>query len=309
MVTKVPHTECMKNNGELAGLLRAWRNRLSPAAVGLPGGSRRTAGLRREELAMLAGLSVDYVVRLEQGRSARPSEQVAASLARVLQLSETERDQLFIAAGLPASLPDAASTLIPASVQRLLIRLADAALAVYSASWDLLTSNAAWTALLGPAPQSYNLIVAQFTGAAPPVITTAEHTERFERALVSDLRVALLRHPNDPAVRSVRERLRGNARFDLLWDEATLTQHHSEAKTFMHPLIGAITVDCDVLTIAGTDLRIVTYTAAPDTEDASRFALARAIGAQDVSEWNRENGQSGSDAHAAGAPNHWSPSS
>jgi len=77
----------------------------------------------------------------------------------------------------------------------------------------------------------------------------------------------------------------------------------------MHPLIGAITVDCDVLTIAGTDLRIVTYTAAPDTEDASRFALARAIGAQDVSEWNRENGQSGSDAHAAGAPNHWSPSS
>ena len=88
--------------GDLAGLLRAWRDRLQPEAVGFPVGQRRTRGLRREEVALLAGLSVDYLVRLEQGRAARPSAQVVASLARVLQLSDPERDELYAAAGLAA---------------------------------------------------------------------------------------------------------------------------------------------------------------------------------------------------------------
>lgn len=275
----------MATNRELAGLLRAWRNRLSPAAVGLPTGTRRTNGLRREELAMMAGLSVDYVVRLEQGRSEHPSEQVISALARVLQLSELERDQLFVAAGLPAPLPTAVPTLIPASVQRLLMRLSDAAIGVYSAHWTLLTANDAWTSLLGSAPRNFNLIVAQFTGTAPSVITSPGHTERFERALVSDLRVALLRYPDDSTVQAVKEQLRDNERFNRIWDEATLTYHHSDAKTFTHPLVGPITVDCDILTVTGTDLRIVTYTAAPDTEDASRFDLVRAIGTRELAQW------------------------
>ncbi|MCS5716076.1 helix-turn-helix domain-containing protein [Herbiconiux sp. CPCC 205716] len=93
--------------GELGELLRTWRDRLSPLDVGLPAGdTRRAAGLRREELAMLAGLSVDYVVRLEQGRARRPSAQVAAALARTLQLSDAERDHLYVVAGLlPPSAP------------------------------------------------------------------------------------------------------------------------------------------------------------------------------------------------------------
>ncbi|MEP6560499.1 MAG: helix-turn-helix transcriptional regulator, partial [Nakamurella sp.] len=88
-------------HGDLGALIRSWRDRLSPADVGLrTGHPRRAAGLRREELASLAGLSVDYVVRLEQGRSRHPSAQVAASLARALQLSDDERDHLFVVAGL-----------------------------------------------------------------------------------------------------------------------------------------------------------------------------------------------------------------
>src|SRR4051812_7034215 len=88
---------------ELGPTLRAWRNRLSPSAAGLPSGrARRAAGLRREELADLAGISVDYVVRLEQGRSTTPSAQVVAALARALQLSDAERDHLYRLARLPA---------------------------------------------------------------------------------------------------------------------------------------------------------------------------------------------------------------
>lgn len=85
----------------LAATLRVWRDRLTPAEVGLPAGwSRRAVGLRREELADLAGVSVDYVVRLEQGRATTPSAQVVAALARALQLTRAERDHLYSLAGL-----------------------------------------------------------------------------------------------------------------------------------------------------------------------------------------------------------------
>ena len=86
---------------EFGQALRRWRDRVSPEAVGLPaGGHRRAAGLRREELALLAAISVDYVTRLEQGRAANPSAQVIEALARALRLSGTERAHLFRLAGL-----------------------------------------------------------------------------------------------------------------------------------------------------------------------------------------------------------------
>ena len=164
--------ERMADRGDFAALLRAWRDRLQPAAVGFPSGRRRTRGLRREEVAILAGLSVDYLVRLEQGRADRPSAQVVAALARVLQLSDLERDQLYIAAGLPAPLPSTVPTHIPGSVQRLLARLPDVAIGVYTTHWTLLTANAAWEALLGPVDRERNLILQQFTGTAVSVVGT-----------------------------------------------------------------------------------------------------------------------------------------
>jgi transcriptional regulator with XRE-family HTH domain len=272
----------MPVRGDFAALLRAWRDRLQPAAVGIPAGIRRTSGLRREEVAMLAGISVDYLVRLDQGRSERPSEEVVASLARVLQLSDAERDQLFIAAGLPAPSPRTVPQHIPGSVQRLLARLPDVAVGVYTTHWTLLTANAAWVALLGPLDRARNLIVQQFTGTAVPVVQSAEQVEHFERALVSDLRTARLKYPDDPSVRDLVERLTGIDRFARLWAEGTIVEHRSKVKTFVHPQVGTVTLDCDVFTATGTDIRIVTYTAAPETEDASRFDLIRALGAAEV---------------------------
>jgi len=273
----------MVDRGDVAALLRAWRERLEPAAVGFPAGKRRTSGLRREEVALLAGVSVDYLVRLEQGRADRPSAQVVASLVRTLQLSDLERDQLYLAAGLPAPLPSAVPTSIPASVQRLLARLPDVAVGVWTVHWTLLTANAAWQALLGGMEPGLNLVLAQFAGTAPQVVQTPEESERHERALVSDLRGALIRYPDDPSVRAVLAELRADEHFARLWAEGSVTEHRFQAKTFRHPQVGPVTLDCDVFTVLGTDLRIVTYTAEPGTEDASRFDLIRTLGLAGVS--------------------------
>jgi transcriptional regulator with XRE-family HTH domain len=272
----------MADRGDVATLLRAWRDRLQPAAVGLPAGARRTSGLRREEVAMLAGVSVDYLIRLEQGRADRPSEQVVASLARVLQLSDAERDQLYIAAGLPAPAPGLVPVHVPASVQRLLNRLPDVAVSVFTTHWTLLTANAAWVAMFGPV-DGRNLIRQQFSGTVLPVERSAADADRFQRALVSDLRAAAIRYPDDPSVRSlIAELQRASGRFAELWAEGTIMEHRPEHKTFVRPLVGTVTLDCDVFTAIGTDLRIITYTAAPGSEDATKFDLIRTVGAADL---------------------------
>ncbi|MET9564043.1 helix-turn-helix domain-containing protein [Streptomyces tauricus] len=112
----------------LGAMIRTWRDRLPPSAAGLPTArGRRTAGLRREELADLAGMSVDYIVRLEQGRATTPSASVVASLARALQLSTAERDHLYRLADLVPPTHGTVLDHLPPGVQRVLARLADAA--------------------------------------------------------------------------------------------------------------------------------------------------------------------------------------
>jgi hypothetical protein len=128
-----------------------------------------------------------------------------------------------------------------------------------------------------------NLVVAQFTGNAPQVVwEDAGDLGRHERALVSDLRSALIRYPDDPSVRAVLAQLQTNAEFARLWAEGTVVEHRFQSKTFTHPLVGPVTLDCDVFTVIGTDLRIVTYTAEPGTEDATRFDLVRTLGTVEV---------------------------
>jgi transcriptional regulator with XRE-family HTH domain len=131
-------------------MVRHWRDRVSPQTVGVPvGGRRRAAGLRREELADLAGISADYLTRLEQGRATSPSVQVVESLARALRLADRERDLLYQLAGHAAPGLDVVPTRITASVQRLLDRLASTPVAVYDATSTLVIANAPFDALMG----------------------------------------------------------------------------------------------------------------------------------------------------------------
>ena len=124
--------------------IQSWRHRLQPVDAGLPADSpRRTRGLRREELASLAGISVDYLVRLEQGRAANPSAQVLAALSRALRLTTDERDHLYTVAGQAPPRRSAMATHVAPSVQRLVDRLADLPVAVYDPAWTIITWNAA----------------------------------------------------------------------------------------------------------------------------------------------------------------------
>lgn len=273
-------------DAEFGRAVRRWRDRCAPEAAGLPsGGHRRAAGLRREELALLAGISADYVTRLEQGRAANPSAQVVGALARALRLSDDERDRLFRLAGLAPPGPETVPTHVGPSVQRLLDRLAGTPVAVYDATWTLLTANPPYAALMGD-PSGWrgserNGVWRHFLGPGSRARHTPESRRAFEAALVADLRAAADRYPADRRLRQlVGELHAGSERFAELWDSGTVGRHEAAHKTIDHPQVGPLTLDCDVLTVAGRDLRIMVYTAEPGTEAAERLALLTVLGTQ-----------------------------
>ncbi|TCC21038.1 helix-turn-helix transcriptional regulator [Kribbella speibonae] len=272
--------------GELGRTLHAWRDRVTPAEVGLPaGGKRRAPGLRREELAHLAGLSVDYIVRLEQGRSDSPSAQVLTALARALRLSDAERNHLFVLAGEVQPSPGRMSAYLPPGVQRIVDQLAGAPLCVTDAAWTVITWNPLFAALIGdPSPWQgrwRNIIYRHFVDPGDRVVMTPEQQQNFRAAMVTDLRASLARYPRDPDLRALIEELRaGYDDFARLWDQPVVGFHQSEQKTIRHPEVGTFTIDCDVLAIPGSDLRMVVYTAAPNTEAAEKLRLLSVIGLQ-----------------------------
>ncbi|GAA3366993.1 helix-turn-helix transcriptional regulator [Streptomyces antimycoticus] len=271
---------------EFGQAVRRWRDRVPPEAAGLPsGGQRRAAGLRREELAMLAGISVDYVTRLEQGRASHPSTQIVEALARALRLSGTERAHLFRLAGLAPPGPETVPAYITPSVQRLLDRLTGTPVAVSDASWTLLMANPPYVALRGDPSRwrgnERNGVWRHFVGEDSGSRQTHEDRSEFQAALVADLRTAAARYPADQRLRRLVAELRANSeRFAELWDSGTVGHHEASRKTIDHPRVGTLTLDCDVLTVAGSDLRIVVYTAEPGTEDAERLALLTVLGTQ-----------------------------
>ncbi|HEX4223075.1 MAG TPA: helix-turn-helix transcriptional regulator [Pseudonocardiaceae bacterium] len=272
---------------EFGEAMHRWRDRVAPEAAGLPsGGMRRAAGLRREELAMLAGISVDYVTRLEQGRATNPSDQVVEALARALRLSEVERAHLFRLAGLAVPGPDLMPTHLTPSVQRLLDRLVDTPVAVSDPSWTLLVANPAYSALMGDMSglrgNERNSVWRNFIGPRNRTRHTPESLRALETVQVADLRAASAKYPDDPRLRRLIAELRVSSdRFAELWDAGAVGGQVAGRKTIDHPQVGTITLDCDILTVnTGTDLRIMILTAEPGTEDAERLALAMVLGTQ-----------------------------
>jgi transcriptional regulator with XRE-family HTH domain len=271
---------------EFAEVLRAWRDRLSPQELGLPPGTgRRAPGLRREELAILAGVSVEYLVRLEQGRARHPSPQLLGALARALRLTEDERDHLYRVGGAPAPSDEFVPRHITPGVQRVLDRLGDVPIGVHSAAWDLLWWNPLWAALTGDPSElrglDRNVAWRHFTQKAAVIDFDEHHAEEFSHDLVADLREAIGRYPQDPGLATLIDRLQAESPdFADRWSEARVARHRSSSKTATTTPVGPIAIDCDVLTAPGTDLRIVVYTVAPGSPDASKLALLRVAGTQ-----------------------------
>lgn len=277
----------MNASGELAAVLRVWRERLTPQMAGLPAyTSRRTSGLRREELAVLASVSADYIVRLEQGRSSAPSVQVCVALARALQLSDTEQEYLFRLAG-HATGGGRISRMVPASIRRLVERTGERPVAVFDAMWNLLLWNPMWTALMGD-PSSLreadrNLLWLHFTGSSDCHLHGPGSPEALDASLVGDLRRSAGRYPDDVQLQQLVMRLKdASPQFAGFWSRHEVDEHGPTIRQVVHSEVGSMDLDCDILTTQRHDLRIMMYTAEPGSESESKLALLGTIGAQQM---------------------------
>jgi transcriptional regulator with XRE-family HTH domain len=271
------------DRAELAAVLRTARSRIRPADVGLPADPRRQVpGLRREEVAQLAGLGVDYVVRLEQGRGPRPSTQVLSALARALRLSDDDRDTLFRLAGSAPPQAGCVPMLVRPSVLRLLDRMSDLPALVLSAKSDVLAWNPLATALFGDfsevPPARRNLIRQRFLGTGIGRIALSPDSDSAADC-VGCLRTAQARYPDDSDLACLIADLRtGSARFGSLWQAGRSGRLRAGSTTIKHSELGPLTLDCDVLLVPEADQTVLVYSAEPGTSSASALELLRVAG-------------------------------
>ncbi|MFE2749153.1 helix-turn-helix transcriptional regulator [Streptomyces scopuliridis] len=273
---------------ELAAFLRSRRERITPADVGLPAGPRRrTPGLRREEAAQLAFISTEYYTRLEQARGPRPSREVLAGLARALRLSDAERDHLHHLADAPPGPPPGPSREVRQSILDLLHRLPQAAAIVTSATYEVIAWNDLAAALMedfSAVPRrDRNLVRRVFLGPHPQGrrLYGVSDADAFARTSAQHLRAVAARYPDDPEVAElVRELLAGSEEFTRLWVSHDVSVEPTLCKTFQHPLVGPVTVNCDVLDITDRDQRVVIYTAAPGSPSEEALRLLSVVGTQ-----------------------------
>jgi transcriptional regulator with XRE-family HTH domain len=267
---------------ELGVFLRNRRERLRPADVGLPTGARRrTPGLRREEVAVLAHISTEYYVRLEQGRAPRPSPEVLAGIAGALRLTGAESEHLHVLAGTAPNRDQRHRRDVRPSVLALLERLPLTAGFVTSATFEVLAWNELAAALMedfGPlSPPERNLARKAFLH--PTALYGVSEGPEFRSRVVTGLRSALARYPADPAVTGlIGELLDGSPEFARLWERHDVRAEPTLRKTFRHPVVGDVTVDCDSLALLECDQSLVLYSAPKGSRDAEALELLSVLG-------------------------------
>ncbi|MEU1340405.1 helix-turn-helix transcriptional regulator [Streptomyces sp. NPDC005827] len=273
---------------ELADFLRRARTRLDPSDVGLaPGVRRRTPGLRREEVASLAGMSADYYTRLEQSRGPRPSRQMLTALARALRLTEDERDHLFHLTGEEPPRRETASTHVRPGLLLVLDRLHDTPALVSTDCGEILAQNALSRALSGDVlarpPRERNLLRRYFLDPSARDLFPPEDRPARAREHVANLRAVAASRPTDPAPAAlVAELLAGSEEFARLWADHEVAVRRAATKRFRHPTVGLLELDCEVLLNADTHQQLVVHTARPGTESYERLQLLRVVGLQDM---------------------------
>lgn len=269
----------------LADFLRRRREALQPADVGLPAGSRRrTSGLRREEVAALTGMSTDYYARLEQQRGPQPSEQMLTALARGLRLTLDERDHLFRLAGHGTPGRVRHTEHVPPGIMRVLDRLEDTPAQVVTDLGVTLVQNRLATALLGDQTAydgpSRSAFYRWFTGDPRERSRRAarEHPAQ-SRLWAADLRAATSR--GTPGAQALVARLLVESpEFAQVWGRHEVAAHAGQRKTLMHPELGEIELDCQVLHTEDRGQRLLVFTATPGTPDADRLELLSVVGDQ-----------------------------
>jgi transcriptional regulator with XRE-family HTH domain len=273
-----------RTQAALSDFLRAKRARLSPRQAGLPaaglGGQRRTPGLRRQEVAQLAGMSVDYYIRLEQARGPHPSRQVLSALARALMLTADERDYLFRVAGESPPQVAGPSHEITPGLRHLLDGMPGTPAYVVDAAYYVLAWNDLATYFIGhySGDDDRNMIRWSFLRANASVWSDEDFVN-FSRSTVADLRASYARYPGDPGIDAlVTEMLALSPRFAQMWAAHEVEVRGPMLKHVHHPLVGPLEFECQVLHVADTGQRVIAYCAAPGsaTEAAFRELAARA---------------------------------
>jgi hypothetical protein len=265
---------------DLAGFLRTRRARVDPAVVGIPTDRRRRVeGLRREDVAHLSGVSVDYYVRLEQGRATQPSEQVLDALAGVLGLDETERGHLYRLARQRRRRAKAPGGRVRPELHRVLDLVVDAPALIMDHRLDVLAGNR---------------IARLLYGRPMPGLNTARHIflEESERGFYADwdtctldvvghLRLAAGKYPDDPRLASlIGELAMGSERFRRLWARADVRARTHGRKAFRHPLVGLLELHQENFALPGeSGMELLVLSAAPGSATEDGLRLLAGLGA------------------------------
>ncbi|WP_435110725.1 helix-turn-helix transcriptional regulator [Nocardiopsis synnemataformans] len=269
----------MVDRGELAAFLRDRRGRIGPGDVGLPDtGRRRTPGLRRQEVAQLAGMSVEYYVRLEQARGPNPSRQVLSALSRALMLNADERAYLFHTAGAEPPVTRGPSREVSTAVRYLLDGLTTTPAYVLDAKYEVLAWNRMATHFIGDMaalPEGRrNIIEWMFSQPEDDPHWDEPNNVCFTQHSVADLRAAYARYPGDPDITRLVTTLLGTSpRFARMWESREVRRRRGFRKRVDHPLVGRLEFECQLLHVPDTDQRVMAY--CPEPGSATERSMAR----------------------------------
>ncbi|WP_329126400.1 helix-turn-helix transcriptional regulator [Streptomyces sp. NBC_01465] len=268
----------MSTESDIRAFLASRRAKITPRQAGLPayGGNRRVPGLRREEVALLAGVSIDYYVRLERGHIAGASEEVLDSVANALQLDDAERAHLYdlarAAAKRPARRTKRARGPLPDSVLRILDSMTDVPAFIRNGRLDILAVNRLGRALYSPlftddVPRPVN--IARFQFLSPDGPDFFPDWDQSVNTTVSLLRTEAGRAPGDSELTGlIGELVTRSEEFRTAWAKHNVRLHHTGRKSFRHPAVGEITLDFDALELpAQPGVTLTAYSAPPHTPD------------------------------------------
>lgn len=261
-----------RRSTEIREFLRSRRARLSPDDVGMPrGGARRTPGLRREEVAVLAGVGVSWYTWLEQGREINVSTEVLDAIAVVLRLDETEREHLYLLAGLNPPPKSPVERRIPDGLQKVIDAWLPRPAYVIDRHWNLVAVNQAARLVFGYGRGDHNCLVDFFTRADERVGIC--RWEDAARAIVGQFRADAARYPDDPEFgRLASDMCRASQAFADIWAEHRVGSAAQGLKVLHHPQAGELVFEYTTLPL--TDLpghRLLLYTAAQSDDTASRL--------------------------------------
>lgn len=276
-------TDRVTDRPALAEFLRARREALSPGEVGLPdSGRRRTPGLRREEVAALAGVSIDYLVRLEQGRDTHPSASVLLAIADALRLTEEERHHLFVLTKVanepqmcPAYQPPTRE--VTATVRQLLDRLDPTPAFVLGPLFDVIAWNPSWEQLVGPIgllDDRDDPNLARFTFLHPRARAAYPDWGASADEQANGLRAVELRFAEEPRFQRLLADLQGAPAFVERWSAHRVASKRARTKRVVHPLLGELLIAHEVLELPDANgQRVVVWLPGDDaTDDAIRRA-------------------------------------